>query len=118
LPEVNDKRGFRPPAKKTPRTPKGFVMSPQQHSNIDELLGDRLIQAVMRADRVDPLALRSLLGGAASRIAARRPVPAKPATTFFTAPRIAWTPSSDRAGAPLIPLPAPSADACFAGLCG
>ena len=40
-------------------------MSPQQHSNIDELLGDRLIQAVMRADRVDPLALRSLLGGAA-----------------------------------------------------
>ena len=39
---------------------------------IDELLGDSLIQAVMRADKVEPQGLRILLAGAAGRIAARR----------------------------------------------
>ena len=39
---------------------------------IDHLLADPLIQKVMRADRVEPLALRSLLDGTARRIAERR----------------------------------------------
>ena len=38
-------------------------------TTIDDLLGDSLIQAVMRADRVDPQALRTLLAGAATRVA-------------------------------------------------
>ena len=47
-------------------------MTHRYASTIDELLGDQLIQAVMRADRVDPRALRTLLDGAANRIAGRR----------------------------------------------
>ena len=39
---------------------------------VDELLGDSLVQAVMRADNVEPQALRTLLEVAAGRIAAAR----------------------------------------------
>ncbi len=39
---------------------------------VDELLGDLLVQAVMRADNVEPQALRTLLEVAAGRIAAAR----------------------------------------------
>ena len=39
---------------------------------LDDLLADSLIQAVMRADHVEPEALKALLNGAARRIAAGR----------------------------------------------
>ena len=47
-------------------------MAHQSAPTIDHLLADPLIQMVMRADRVEPLALRSLLDGTARRIAAAR----------------------------------------------
>jgi hypothetical protein len=39
---------------------------------LDDLLSDALVRAVMRADHVEPEALRSLANAASSRIAARR----------------------------------------------
>ncbi len=48
--------------------------------SVDELLADSLIQAVMRADHVEPQALRALLKGAAGRLAAgpgRAPQPSR-----------------------------------------
>ena len=47
-------------------------MSLLRNSTIDELLADSLIQTLMRADQVEPQALRALLNGAASRITATR----------------------------------------------
>ena len=47
-------------------------MSLLHGSIVDELLADLLIRAVMRADQVEPQALRALLNGVASRIAAGR----------------------------------------------
>ena len=47
-------------------------MSLRHSSNIEELLGDSLVQAVMRADNVEPQALRTVLADAASRLAAAR----------------------------------------------
>ena len=43
-------------------------MSLRHSPTIDELLGDSLVQAVMRADDVEPQALRILLADAAARI--------------------------------------------------
>jgi hypothetical protein len=51
---------------------KGNAMSLHHGPTIDELLADSLIQTVMRADQVEPQALRALLNGAASRITATR----------------------------------------------
>jgi hypothetical protein len=39
---------------------------------IDELLADSLVQAVMRADNVEPHAIRTVLADAANRIADAR----------------------------------------------
>jgi hypothetical protein len=39
---------------------------------IDDLLADKLVQALMRADHVEPKALKSLMGGVADRLAAAR----------------------------------------------
>jgi hypothetical protein len=47
-------------------------MSLREGSTIDDLLGDSLIQAVMKADHVEPQALRSLLTSAAGRFGAGR----------------------------------------------
>jgi hypothetical protein len=47
-------------------------MSLLRNSTIDALLADSLIQTLMRADQVEPQALRALLNGAASRITATR----------------------------------------------
>ncbi len=40
--------------------------------SLDDLLADPLIQMVMKADKVEPAALRGLLTGAASRVRADR----------------------------------------------
>ena len=39
---------------------------------LDDLLSDALVRAVMRADHVEPEALRSLTNAASARLAARR----------------------------------------------
>jgi hypothetical protein len=49
-----------------------WTHSPQ---TIDDLLGDSLIQAVMRADRVEPRALKVMLTGVGARVAAHRQEP-------------------------------------------
>ena len=47
-------------------------MAYRSAETIDDLLADSLIQKVMRADRVEPQALRTLLDGTARRIAESR----------------------------------------------
>ena len=47
-------------------------MPQHAHRTIDKLLGDSLIQAVMRADKVEPQAVKTLLADAADRMAASR----------------------------------------------
>ena len=47
-------------------------MSLRHSPTIEELLGDSLVQAVMRADNVEPQALRTLLADTAFRLAAAR----------------------------------------------
>ena len=49
-----------------------WTHSPQ---TIDDLLGDSLIQAVMRADRVEPRALKVMLTGVGAKVAAHRQEP-------------------------------------------
>jgi hypothetical protein len=47
-------------------------MSLRHSPTIDDLMADSMIQAVMRADHVEPQALKSLLNGAALRVGAGR----------------------------------------------
>ena len=47
-------------------------MLPRPSLTLDDLLADSLIQTVMRADRVEPEAVRALMDGAARRIAMGR----------------------------------------------
>jgi hypothetical protein len=47
-------------------------MSLRHSPTVDDLMADSLIQAVMRADHVEPQALKSLLNSAALRIGAGR----------------------------------------------
>ena len=49
-----------------------WIHSPQ---TVDDLLGDSLIQAVMRADRVEPRALKVMLTGVGAKVAARNQDP-------------------------------------------
>jgi hypothetical protein len=62
-------------------------MSLRYSPTIDELLGDSLIQAVMRADAVEPQALKTLLADAAFRVAAA-PGERRPASGLMTGPAI------------------------------
>jgi hypothetical protein len=59
-------------------------MSMPYRTTIDELMADPLIQKVMRADRVEPQALRALMDGAALRIAEARA--SRPSVVFVNAP--------------------------------
>lgn len=47
-------------------------MSPRPSLTLDDLLADSLVQMVMRADNVEPDAVRALMDGAARRVAAGR----------------------------------------------
>jgi hypothetical protein len=91
-------------------------MSFSRSPTIDELLADGLVQAVMRADHVEPGQLRTLLNGVAGRIARRRESEWKAARPFAV-PRLAWRPNADDANALARALPASVAEACVAGLC-
>jgi hypothetical protein len=86
-------------------------MTLRQDPTLEELLGDPLIQAALRADHVDPAALRTLFGAVAGRVAASRAL--EPARTA------AAKPPADRRAAPwgAGALPLPLADACGAAFC-
>ncbi len=60
-------------------------MSLRHSPTIDELLGDSLVQAVMRADDVESQVLRTLLADAALRVAAAS-VEQRPASTLLANP--------------------------------
>ena len=85
---------------------------------IDELLGDSLVQAVMRADDVEPQALRTLLDVVAGRIAAARgDGQPRPASALLANPPIERRPAPRAAmgqtrGRPLSPT-----DPCSSALC-
>ena len=91
-------------------------MSLSHAPTVDELLADGLVQAVMRADRVEPGELRTLLSGVAGRIARRRQGERK-ALRFFATPRLEWRPNAEGANALARALPAPLAEVCGAGRC-
>jgi hypothetical protein len=91
-------------------------MSFSHAPTVDELLADGLVQAVMRADHVEPNELRALLGGVAGRIARRREGERK-AARFFATPLLAWRPRPDGANARALAAPTPVAEPCGAGLC-
>lgn len=88
-------------------------MSLRHSSTIDELLGDSLVQAVMRADNVEPQALRTLLVDAAVRVTAAH-VERKPVSRLLAKPPIDRRPG---ANAPMRVRPAPLGDPCGSALC-
>jgi hypothetical protein len=91
-------------------------MSLSHAPTVDELLSDGLVQAVMRAHRVEPAELKTLLSGVAGRIAGRRKIEWK-ASRFFATPRLEWRPNPGGPNALARALPAPVAETCGAGLC-
>ena len=68
-------------------------MSQRLSPTLDELLGDSLIQAVMRADHVEPQAVRALFAEPAGRIVRRGKGEPKAASVFFPRPSIDRRPS-------------------------
>jgi hypothetical protein len=91
-------------------------MSLRHSPTIDELLGDSLVQAVMRADNVEPQALRTLLTDTAFRVTAARAGP-RPAGRRLAGPPIDGRAASRGANAPARVRPAPPADPCGSALC-
>jgi hypothetical protein len=94
-------------------------MSLNHGQTIDDLLADSLIQTVMRADHVEPQALKSLMQGVASRVGAgsRGLVSPRPALLLVGLPNDRRV--TPRAGnAPAAPRAAYRRDAaCGASLC-
>jgi hypothetical protein len=91
-------------------------MSLNHVPTVDELLADGLVQALMRADHVEPAELRTLLGGVAGRIARQRRGDRK-AMRFFATPRLEWRPAAEGENALPRALLSSVAKACGAGLC-
>ena len=90
-------------------------MSLPHSPTIEQLLEDSLVQAVMRADNVEPQALRALLAEAADRVAAR--VERRPASGLSARPPIDRRATSRVANAPAHVRPLPPADRCGSALC-
>ena len=67
-------------------------MSLSYSPKIDDLLADSLIQAVMRADHVEPQDLKTLLYGVASRIGGPELALQRPAAVFVSSANPSWTP--------------------------
>jgi hypothetical protein len=89
-------------------------MSMHDRTTIDELMADPLIQKVMRADRVEPQALRALMDGAALRIAEARA--SRPSVVFVNAPENRRNPLRRQAPAPARRSPRSLGD-CGSALC-
>jgi hypothetical protein len=92
-------------------------MSQRLSPTLDELLGDSLIQAVMRADNVEPQALRMLLAETAGRIEARREGETKLASVFFSRPSIDRRATVRALSPPSRVRPAQAVGACASTLC-
>jgi DNA-directed RNA polymerase specialized sigma24 family protein len=95
-------------------------MSLNHGPTIDDLLADTLVQAVMRADHVKPQALKTLLNGVASRIAAaRRERPSRrPAVVFVGSATDRRTPSRGGNAPPAARRAGPVRDTgCGSALC-
>ena len=86
-------------------------MSLPHSPTIEQLLEDSLVQAVMRADNVEPRALRALLADAAARVERR------PASGLSARPPIDRRATSRVANAPARVRPLPPADRCGSALC-
>jgi hypothetical protein len=85
---------------------------------VDELLGDSLVQVVMRADNVEPQALRTLLEVAAGRIAAARGEgELRPVSAHFANPPIDRRPSPRAAVGPTRARHMSPPDPCGSALC-
>ena len=91
-------------------------MSLRHSPTIDELLEDSLVLAVMRADDVEPQALRTLLAAAAVRVTAGR-AGYRPASRISAKPPIDRRGVSRGANAPTRVRPSPLADPCGSALC-
>ena len=91
-------------------------MSLRHIPTIDELLGDSLVQTVMRADNVEPRALRTLLADTAVRVAASR-IEQRSASGLLAKPPIDRRATSGGANAPARVRPASPADPCGSALC-
>jgi hypothetical protein len=91
-------------------------MSLRHNPTIDELLGDVLVQAVMRADNVEPQTLRTLLADAAVRVAADR-LNQRPANGLLTKPSLDRRATPRGANAPARVRPASFADPSGSALC-
>jgi hypothetical protein len=68
-------------------------MSQNSGPTLDDLLADSLIQTVMRADHVEPQALKTLLHGVASRIGRPARASQRPAAVFVSSVNDRRTPS-------------------------
>ena len=90
-------------------------MSLRHTPTIDELLGNSLVQAVMRADNVEPQALRTLLADTAVR--SPPPGRAEAGERALAKPPIDRRPASRGADAPMRVRPDPLADPCGSALC-
>jgi hypothetical protein len=90
----------------------------QRHTpTVDDLLADSLIQAVMRADNVEPQALRTLLQATAGRIAAGRERDARRAGGLLPKPPIDRRPTP-RASIDMARLkPVRPAEPCGSAIC-
>jgi hypothetical protein len=91
-------------------------MSLRHSPTVDELLGDSLVQAVMRADNVEPQALRTLLTEIAARVAGA-PVDQRPMNGLMTRPPIDRRPTSRGATSPARVRSAALADPCGSAFC-
>lgn len=91
-------------------------MSLRDSPTIDELLEDSLVQAVMRADNVEPQDLRTLLADAAFRVDTAR-VERMPASQLPAKPPIDRRPTSRGANIPARVRPSPLAEPCGSPLC-
>jgi hypothetical protein len=95
-------------------------MSLSYTPTIDDLLADSLIQTVMRADHVEPQAVRSLMRGVASRIGAqsRGVAPQRPAVVFVGSPNDRRTAYRGGNPTPAVRRPGRARDAdCGSALC-
>ena len=89
-----------------------------RHSpTVDDLLGDSLIQAVMRADNVEPQALRTLLSDMGDRVAAARRDARSQPSVLFGKPALDRRPQSRLALAPPRVRPQPLAGSCGSVVC-
>jgi hypothetical protein len=99
-------------------TPKGSAMLLRRSPTVDELLQDSLIQAVMRADSVEPETLRTVLMDAAQRVAAA-PLEREPRlpSGLHANPRTERRGTSQGVNRPARVHPQPLADRCGSAFC-